>query len=95
MNKLLLWLNILLVILMIIIPWLYYPKLPLSVPSHWNLKGEIDHYSTKLSYIITLSLLTPMTNIILLIIYAVRWPLIQKYPYAISRSIIFITSKYF
>ena len=84
MNKFLLWLNILLIILMIIIPWLYYPKLPLSVPSHWNLKGEIDRYSTKLSYIIIISLFTPMTNIILLIIYAVRWPLIQKYPYAIS-----------
>ncbi len=43
----------------------FYPALPERIPTHWNFKGEIDGYSSKLSG----SLIMPITNLIMYIMF--------------------------
>lgn len=51
------WFIILLMILTLIISLLLYPKLPDKMPSHWNIKGEVDAYSSKLSGVLNINLM--------------------------------------
>lgn len=42
------WPAILLVLASLVAGVLVYPYLPDQVPSHWNIKGEVDGYSSRL-----------------------------------------------
>jgi uncharacterized membrane protein len=41
------WLSIGLVIAMLLVSLVAYPSLPDRIPTHWNIKGEIDAYGSK------------------------------------------------
>lgn len=42
------WPILLLMMIVLVVSIVLYPSLPEKVPSHWNIKGEIDAYSSKL-----------------------------------------------
>lgn len=46
------WSLIVFILAMYLIGLLMYPHLPDMMPTHWNIKGEVDGYSSKLFYII-------------------------------------------
>ncbi|WP_168190136.1 SdpI family protein [Caloramator sp. E03] len=51
------WPIISLMTLTLLISIILYPKLPDRIPRHWNIKGEVDAYSGKLSGILSLNLM--------------------------------------
>jgi uncharacterized membrane protein len=46
------WLLIVFILALYIIGYLLYPLLPDMMPTHWNLKGEVDGYSSKTYYVL-------------------------------------------
>lgn len=51
------WLILLLMIITLIVSIYLYPSLPDKMPSHWNIKGEVDAYSSKLSGVLNINLM--------------------------------------
>ena len=41
------WLALVLIAVSLLVAFLIYPHLPERVPSHWNVKGQVDSYSSK------------------------------------------------
>lgn len=46
------WVSWLTIVFVIIIAIWAYPRLPEMVPSHWNIAGEVDNYSSRLTHIL-------------------------------------------
>lgn len=46
-----------LIIITFIISLILYPYLPDKVPSHWNIRGEVDAYSSKLFGVLMINLM--------------------------------------
>lgn len=46
------WLIIALILSLYILGYFIYPYLPERVPSHWNLSGQVDGYSSKIQHVI-------------------------------------------
>lgn len=51
------WIIVALMILTLAVSLYFYPQLPDRMPSHWNIKGEIDGYSNKLFGVLGLNLM--------------------------------------
>ena len=56
----------LVVIITWVIAWIYDPRLPDPVPSHWNIHGEVDGYMDKPWGVYILPLISTMVNALLL-----------------------------
>jgi uncharacterized membrane protein len=80
----LLWANVVLIIIMIGIPWYYYFMMPPVVPTHWSLSGEVTSKGSSLSLVLLLSAVMPLANVIIVVMYLLRWRLIENYPYLIN-----------
>jgi uncharacterized membrane protein len=50
--------QLLIAVIMFVVGWYFYDKLPDLVPSHWNINGEIDAYLPKLTQIILFPCIT-------------------------------------
>lgn len=64
------WFSVVTILAALIIGWWAYPNLPDMVPSHWNIAGEVDGWSTRLGH--TLGIPATMLGVYLL------FPLIRK-----------------
>ncbi|MCE4613949.1 MAG: DUF1648 domain-containing protein [Desulfurococcales archaeon] len=80
----LLYANILMVVLLVVIPIACLPYMPATVPSHWNASGQVTNYSSSFSTVMILAVVMPLANIIIVLITAFRWKIINKYPYLIN-----------
>ncbi len=60
------------VLAVIIITWLvafiYEPKLPEQIPTHWNIHGEVDGYTSKPWGVYLLPLISTFTTLLLLVL---------------------------
>jgi uncharacterized membrane protein len=80
----LLWANVAIIVIMVGIPWYYYFMMPPIVPTHWSLSGEVTSKGSSLSLVLLLSALMPLANVIIVVVYLLRWRLIENYPYLIN-----------
>lgn len=48
-----------------IVAFMYEPKLPEQIPTHWNIKGEVDDYTSKPWGVYMLPLISTATNLLL------------------------------
>lgn len=75
--------GIVLVIILVIITFIYWGKAPDIVPTHYNLKGEIDAYGSKN----TLFILLPIAVIMYVAIAILaKFPNIYNYPVEINQK---------
>lgn len=51
------WPILLLMMIVLVVSIALYPTLPEKIPSHWNIKGEIDAYSSKLFGVLGINLM--------------------------------------
>jgi len=82
--KLMIYGNVVLVLVLTLIPWAFLSRMPAVVPTHWGLSGKVNAYGSSLATVLTLSAIMPLANVIILIIYGFRWPLIERHPYLIN-----------
>lgn len=52
------WLHALIVIVMYVVGWFLFERLPAEIPSHWNAAGEVDSYMQKKKFIVFLPSIT-------------------------------------
>ena len=76
--------NIAITAALILLPWLYYPLMPSTVPTHWSLSGKVTSYGSSFTSALLFSALMPLGNVIILVVYWLRWRLVEKYPYLIN-----------
>lgn len=61
------WPILLLMMIVLVVSIVLYPSLPEKVPSHWNIKGEIDAYSSKLFGVLGIN----MMNIVMYFLFII------------------------
>lgn len=76
-------LNVLLVASFFLTSLYYCSLLPEEVPTHWNLRGEVDAYGAKTTVFVLAAVLS-IANILIILITTFRFKIINRYPYLIS-----------
>ncbi|MGB9840888.1 SdpI family protein [Thermovenabulum sp.] len=59
---------LILILSLYVIGFLLYPYLPERVPSHWNIRGEVDGYTGKLSHILFMPTFTLGIYLLLMVV---------------------------
>lgn len=67
-NKTLYFSVALIIVVTWIIAFIYEPKLPQKIPTHWNAKGEIDGYTDKPLGVYIIPIISTMTSLLLLLL---------------------------
>lgn len=79
--------NVVLSLVLVALPWLYYPYLPEVIPTHFGLNGKPDAWAPKeeATYLfIILSVALPLANVVIALITAFRFALVVRYPYLVN-----------
>jgi len=76
--------NMALILILAVLPWIYYSRLPEIVPTHWNWGGQVTSTGSSFNTMLLLSLVMPFANIIIEAIYLARWRILRGYPYLIN-----------
>lgn len=62
------WMSLFVVVLTFAVAYWYYPQLPEQVPTHWNIKGEVDGWTEKPWGVYMVPLISLATAVVLMLL---------------------------